>query len=271
MKSIILFSPNGYVGGFIRDRITMEKDLKLHLMSRDSDWTQFRENYDVMIYSAAITSARQETAEKYVQDNVMTAVRIVGFCKEHNIKRIIYLSSDEIYGDLNTDTVTERAIMVNPNLYASTKYLAERIIIESKIPFFILRLPGVVGRRWGKNFIYRLMDRIRNNELLILYNIDRKFNNILDVDDLTEFIMRLCKNKDIDRSEIFLLGNTEKIELVKIVSYIKKLHHSTSEIQNTDTDNKRYFTLNVTKAVTYGYCSKSIMTILDELYEIQKR
>lgn len=268
MKKVILFSPNGYVGGFIKEKIQEENDIRLYEMTRNSDLEQYKGSYDVMIYSASITSARKETADKYVQDNVVTAVYIVNFCREHHIKRIIYLSSDEIYGELNTDMVTENTVMVNPNIYAVTKYLAEKIIIESEIPYYILRLPGVVGRVWGNNFIYNLIDRIKNNERIELYNIHRKFNNIIDIDDLAKFIVALCH--DNDRSEIFLLGNTEKIELKEVISYIKELYHSTSLIDSFDTDKKRYFTLDVEKAVEYGYSSKKIEVIINELYQIRK-
>lgn len=271
MRRVILFSPNGYVGKYIKENILKEDDLQLYSITRDSDWEQYKEDYDIMIYSAAITSARKETAEKYVEDNVVTAVAVINFCKLHHIKRIIYLSSDEIYGEINTDIVTEQAIMVNPNLYAATKYLAEKIILDSKIPFYILRLPGIVGGIWGNNFINRLMDSIQKNEPLALYNMNRKFNNILCIDDLTGFIIKLCLIKSDESSQIFLLGNAEKIELEKIVIYIKELYHSTSQISNIDTNSKRYFTLDVTKAVEYGYSSKKIKKIIDDLYQIQER
>ena len=193
------------------------------------------------------------------------------FCREHNIKRIIYLSSDEIYGKLNTDMVTSDAIMVNPNHYAATKYLAEKIIMESKIPYYILRLPGIVGRIWGRNFIYSLLDRIKNNERIELYNMNKEFNNIVDIDDLTQFIAILCNYIDNGKNEIFLLGNTECVKLADIVSYMKTIYHSISVINNVDMEQRRYFTLDVTMAVQYGYRSKNIRTIIDELSRIQER
>ena len=268
MKKIVLFSPTGYVGSFLKKGLQKEKDIQLYEMTRDNRLTRDYADYDILIYSASITSARHETTDKYVQDNVVTAVDMVEFCKKHHIKRIIYFSSDEVYGELNTQMVTAKAVMVNPNLYAATKYLAEKIIIESGIPSYILRLPGVVGQVWGKNFIYNLMDKIKNNEEVELYNLDRKFNNIVDIDDLVRFIITLCMRQDNGENAIFLLGNVESVKLNDIVLYIKDLYKSTSPIHNVDTDSKRYFTLDVAKAVKYGYCSKNIKTIIDELYQI---
>lgn len=268
MKKIILFSPNGYIGGFIKSKIQQEKNLQLSEIVRDSDLEQYREDYDIMIYSAATSQA---SVEKLLQDNVMTAIDMVNFCREHHIKRIIYLSSDSIYGEVNTDIVSEKAIMVTPGAYGITKYLAERIIIDSGISYYILRMPGVVGKVWRNNFIYNLMSEIEANRKIELYNMDKKFNNILDIDDLTNFIALLCKGECKNISEIFLLGNIEKKRLRDIVYYIKELYHSSSRIYNCVADDRRYFTLDVTRAVEYGYSSKKIMTILDELYQIQER
>ena len=265
MKKILLFSPTGYIGRFIKERIQDENDIRLYEITRNSDLSQYQDDYDVMIYSAAPSLA---AADKLVKDNVVTAMSIVNFCKERHVQRIIYLSSDSIYGEINTDVVTERNIMVNPGIYGVTKYLAESIIIESGIPYYILRMPGVVGRIWRKNFISNLMSRIKNNENVELYNIDRKFNNILDIDDLNRFIILLCNCENKEKNEIFLLGNTKNVELREVVYFIKELYHSTSQISSIDTDQKRYFTLDVTRAVEYGYCSKDIKTIINELYQI---
>lgn len=271
MRKVILFSPNGYVGKFIEERLQRENNIQLYGMARGSDVQQYKDDYDIMIYSAAITSSRNESPDKYVQDNVVTSLSIVDFCKKHHIKRIIYLSTDEVYGELNTDMVTDKTIMVNPNIYATTKYLAEKIIIESGIDYYILRLPGVVGRIWRKNFIYGLMDKISNNEQVELYNTSRKFNNIVDIDDLVDFIVLLCAGWKSAKNEIFLLGNSDKVELNKIVQYMKILYHSSSQIRSIDTDEKRYFTLDVSKAMEYGYVSKKIKTILDEIQCLEKK
>ncbi|GFI16216.1 hypothetical protein IMSAGC009_01380 [Lachnospiraceae bacterium] len=266
MKKVILFSPKGYVGRFTKERIQSEKNMQLYEITRDSNLKEYNEDYDIMIYSAA---TRYALADKYVQDNVVSVIRIVDFCKTHHVQRIIYLSSDEIYGELNTDEVNENAVMINPGLYGISKYLAERIIIESGIPYYIMRMPGIVGRTWGKTFLYRLMDNIKNNKDIELYNANKSFNNVLDIDDLTRFLVKLCICEKKGENEIFLLGNTEKIKLMDVATYIKELYHSKTRIRDIDAKQKRYFTLDVTKASEYGYSSKRIKSIIDDLYSIQ--
>lgn len=270
MKKIILFSANGYVGGFLKEVLEKDSTIQLYEITRNDNLEQYQSDYDILIYSASVTSARHADVCKYVQDNVVAAISMMEFSKNHHVRRVIYLSSDEIYGELNADKATDKSVMVNPNLYAATKYLAEKIIIESKIPYYILRLPGIVGRVWGKNFIYNLMDKMKSNERIHLYNMNRKFNNILHIDDLTLFVMLLCNKPYDSGSDILLLGNTEYVRLKDIVFYIKNLYQSKSVICNIETDQKRCFTLDVGKAVEYGYHSKDVSVILDELYILRE-
>lgn len=267
MKKIILFSPTGYVGSLIKEYILQEKEMQLFEITRDSKLDEFYGEYDIMIYSASVMNAE---SSKFVQDNVLTAITSIDFCRKHRVKRIIYLSSDSIYGELNTNEVDENAVMVNPDFYGITKYLAEKTIIDSGISYYILRLPGIVGRSWGRTYLYRLIDKIDNQETITVYNAEKMFNNVLDIDDLAHFIMILCGQKG-KKSEIFLLGNTEKVELIKVVNYIKESCHSDSKIETTNAEGKRYFTLNVSKAVAYGYSSKSIWDIIDNLYYLKKK
>ncbi len=268
MKRVILFSPTGYIGGFIKARIVQMRSIQLYEVTRNSDLEQYKEDFDILIYSAAVSSA---TTEKLLQDNVDSAIAMMKFSREHHIRRIIYLSSDSVYGELNTDIATEKTIMVNPNVYGITKYLAEKVIMESGIPYYILRMPGVVGRVWRDVFICNTISKIKDGECLDLYNIDKPFNNILDVDDLITFILLLCERKDIEDKQVFLLGSTETVKLRDILAYIKEFYHSESLICNEITDQKRYFTLDVTKAVQYGYASKGIKNIIDELCRLKER
>lgn len=270
MKNVALFSPNGYVGSNIKEKISQNVNFNIYEITRDFNWDIYMEDLDTFIYSASVTREREERPEKYIQDNAQTAVKVVEFCQRNQVKRIIYISSDEIYGKLNTEQIDIRAVMVEPNIYALTKYLAERIIIDSKIPYFILRLPGIVGRKWGKSFIYRLMDKISRNEDVFLYNADKAFNNMVDIDDLTEFIELLIGHNDLQCSEVFLLGNTETMKLSEMAEYIKRLYCSDSKIIRKENCNERYFTLDVKNAMEYGYHSKKMLEVIDGLYQYDK-
>lgn len=269
MIKVILFSPCGYVGGYLRAKLTECRGISLFGITRESDLDTFEGEYDILLYTASITSARKATAEQYIRDNALCAIDMIRFCKKHRVRRIIYLSTDEIYGMLRACEVTEHSAMVSPNIYATTKYLAEQVIRESGISYYILRLPGIVGRDWGDNFIYRTMEKVRNQEDVYIYNGQEEFNNLVDIDDLAQFILVLCNKMECPVSETFVVGNCEKIKLLDLVEFMKEMYGSSSEIHNEEDSSGRYFTLNVGKAVSYGYRSKRIKNIICELKELQ--
>lgn len=134
MKKIVLFSPTGYVGGYLKEYFLKEQDVQLYEITRLSNWDDYQYNYDILVYSA---SSSNNEPLILIQDNVLTAISVMDFCKKHGIKRIIYFSTDSVYGGLNTDEVGENAVMVNPSFYGTTKYLAESIIVKSGIPYYL--------------------------------------------------------------------------------------------------------------------------------------
>lgn len=270
MIKVVLFSPKGYVGASIKQMLDDNENILLYEISRESVLEDYKEQYDVLVYSASITAARKEKPEKYIIDNSLTASRMVDFCLTHHIKKIIYISTDEIYGRLNISRVSKESVMIEPNIYASTKYLSERIIRDSGISYFILRLPGIVGRQWGSTFLYQLMEKAKRNQDISIYNEDKEFNNVIEIGDLVQFIVHLIMEEEYDKSEIFVLGNEQTMKLSKIVEYIKGLYHSTSQIFNVENADARYFLLDVSDAVKYGYKSKPLLQILDELYDLPK-
>lgn len=271
MKKVLLFSPNGYVGKYLSKKIKENIGISLYEITRTSNLEDFTDNYDILIYSASVTSSRNEKIEKYVVDNVLAAIKMMEFCKMHKVSRIIYLSSDEVYGQLNTDVVTEESLMVSPNIYGTTKYLAERVIKESGIQYFIIRLPAIVGKSWGKSFIYKIFEKAGKNEDIIIYNGEKSFNNLIEIDDLVNFIIKLVMINDKSDSEVFTIGNIKKMKLIEIIEYIKLLCGSNSKIINKDFSKQRYFVLSVEKAIKFGYISKEIKVILDDLYLIAKK
>lgn len=70
MKKVVLFSPSGYVGSFMKETFEKEKDMQVYGITRNSNLESYQMDYDILIYSASVTSARHATADKYIDDSV---------------------------------------------------------------------------------------------------------------------------------------------------------------------------------------------------------
>lgn len=266
-KKIFLFSPFGMVGEKLCD-VLLSAGHDVKYMTRNQCTLQPEEEIDVCIYTAGLTSARKAKTARYIQDNCYTATKISTLCQQHKVKKIIYLSSDEVYGELITENLTKDSDRINLNSYAMTKYLSEQVIAESGIPYCILRLPGIVGgSKRGNSFLERTICRMKNDEEVICYNFDKDFNNVVHLDDLCNFILRLI---DVEiGNKIVHLGQTQKEPLSKVLGYLKEKLGSKSEFVIDDNANRRYFSIPTLAAEEIGYHSRGIYHILDELVKIE--
>ena len=86
-----------------------------------------------------------------------------------------------------------------PNSYGISKIECEQLLINynklTKTPYIILRLPGVVGYGSHSNFITNITKKIYKNEKIVVSNRNDYFNNIVFIDDLSRYILKIIKTK----------------------------------------------------------------------------
>ena len=259
----MLFSPYGLVGKCLDAKLNNE-DINLYYWDRDK--RNFPDgNIDTFIYIASITSSRKEKAEKYIVDNSYSAIEVVNECKKYYAKRIIYLSTDEVYGSIQTDGLNENSDKINLNAYAMSKLLAEKVILESGIPYYIIRSCGIVGSgTLGDSFLERTALQIKQGKDVRCTHTEDLFNNVVHVSDLADFIARIAAANENFDSRVFHVGQTEAVKLSDIMAYLCNRFHSKSKIIPSD-GNGRYFVLPTDDAEKLGYRSRGIYKILDEI------
>jgi predicted dehydrogenase/nucleoside-diphosphate-sugar epimerase len=130
---------------------------------------------------------------------------------KNQVKRFIYLSSIEVYGDDQPRVVDEdTASGTITNVYAKNKKAAEEIcrqsFTESKLPVVILQLSAVYGPgapMWTVAVVNRLIDRG--------YCVNSKFNGVCNpvyIDDCVDAIFLSILKEDI-LGETFIISSGE--------------------------------------------------------------
>lgn len=82
-------------------------------------------------------------------------------------KKVFYLSSRDIYGEVKKSVLNENTIINDPSIYGYTKLIAEKILLNS-FPTIILRLPAIIGLG-THGWINSVTNKIKKNK-----KIDRK-------------------------------------------------------------------------------------------------
>lgn len=90
------------------------------------------EQPDIVIHGAAETSIDNSTdPNSFVSSNVLGTQVIINCCIKHKVEKLIYVSTDEVYGQLTgeTDPSWKETAEINPrNSYAATKAAGELLV-----------------------------------------------------------------------------------------------------------------------------------------------
>ena len=112
---------------------------------------------DAVIHLAAYTAVdkAEEDKETCTRLNVEGTENIAEYCGKNNIK-IIYTSTDYVFGGMGDDYLETDAPVAPCNIYGLTKLQGEEIVKKLCNKYFIVRISWVFGVN-GKNFVYTML------------------------------------------------------------------------------------------------------------------
>ena len=148
----------------------------------------------------------------------------------------IHFSTDEVYGESNTDVpFTESTGVLKPtNPYAASKAAAEMIVqsyIDSyKMNIKTIRCNNVYGpNQYPEKLIPKFKQALRNGEMCTIHgfksaNIKRAFMHVNDVVDAVEIVW-----KRGSPGEIYNIASDDEITVLDVTKLIIKLNKNTEE------------------------------------------
>lgn len=276
MLRILITGASGFIGSNIMEYLdgkdnvifgcvrTPEKKKNERYIICDLEKEVLDIDVDIIIHAAGICSYGNTDFNAFFNGNIIATQNVVEYAKLHNVKKIIFLGSVESYGETN-GILREDSPRNNPNDYGVTKYVAEQLIKNSGISYYILILPGVVGRNCGGNWIINVAKALYSNKRVTYYNGQGLFNNILDVQDLCAFIEKLI-TVNVNKSETYLLGSSEKMTVENVVCFLKDKLLSASQLYSDD-QKRNAFYLDVSKAISAGFSPHPIIDTLEVVYQ----
>lgn len=163
--------------------------------------------------------------KNYINFNCETLINFLKITKKTKIKKIIYTSTEHVYGDSPKNTDKTKLFEPSPkNYYGLSKLLGEKILLnfckKNKNSIDILRIPRVISYK-VKNPITSMIESAKYKKRIDIIN--NKLNlNFIYFDDLMTFIMS-CIKKNKSGYRIFnVFNNSRPILLAKIAKIIKK-------------------------------------------------
>jgi UDP-glucose 4-epimerase len=245
--------------GFIKHNIKLRK---LDVTSPE-DCFDVVKQVDVVIHLAAIidVSYSIDHPKKVMDVNFEGSFNVLEAMRKNNIKKIVYLSTQDIYGNNINSDESDKNLIAPLNPYATSKFLSENLIkIYSSaygIQYIILRPSHLYGDGQKKGIVPMLIEKIsKGNTIEIGNDVKRDFLNVEDLTKAIELTIPILNNC------IFNVGTGKSFSLKEIIQFIgsicgKKYKVKDNESLKRDNKLERWDEVaNISKIKSMGYKPK---------------
>jgi nucleoside-diphosphate-sugar epimerase len=182
---------------------------------------------DLLIHLAAESHVDRSfsSVKKFIRTNVQGTRNVLDACRINKVKRIIHVSTDEVYGEIYKGSFEENSSLNPTNPYASTKAAAEMIVSGYKKSFNmdinIVRSNNIFGtRQYPEKIIPSCCYNILNNKKILIHGSGNQRRTFLYVDDFSKAIFSIINNWK--SNEIYNIGSSFEYKIIDIVDLVLK-------------------------------------------------
>lgn len=232
---------------------------------------------DLVIHAAAESHVDNSfnLEDKFITSNVMGTKYILDCCKKFNIKKIIHISTDEVYGEIFKSSYKENSNFNPSNPYSASKAAAEMIVNgyshSYKLPTIIVRANNIFGtRQHPEKLIAGCCWSIIKKKKFFIHGRGLQKRTFLFVDDFCRGIIKIIRKGK--NNEVYNIGSDfeyRNIEIVKLilekmgVSFNKNISYTKDRLFN----DARY-SININKIQKLGWTPT--IKVEDEIENIIK-
>ena len=215
------------------ERLSLLRHKNFNFYNSDIANLELRETFDIAINFAAQAGVRvdKEQEKFFHQYNVLGFKKFCQFCKNNNVKRIIYASSSAVYSDESSKPFNEASTPLKPkSLYGKSKLenevFASKFSLSNQITMIGLRFFSVYGPFGRPDMAYySFTNSISRNKEIKIYNLGDMYRDMTYIDDIIDgTIGSLNYLKTIDKpgNTLINLGNEQPIKTIELLREIEK-------------------------------------------------
>ncbi len=195
----------------------------------------------IVIHLAAMLGVQNTERRKDLcwKINAIGTYNIVNSCIKHKVKKLIFTSSSEVYGEqLSKKKISENSPILGKNIYAQSKISAENYIKlklnKKRTKYTILRLFNTYGENQVVQFfISKLCYSAVKKKFMIINGSGDQIRSYAYSDDIAQGI-KSCIINEITNGKIYNLGNSKEIfSLKQVVEEVSKLSTNKLKIKYT--------------------------------------
>lgn len=249
-KKVLITGSSGFIGSNLKNSLINEghkvigvgrglgEDFSIDLL--DSKLKDIIKDFspDIICHLASGSNIARanEDKDKEFNDTVFATQKLVEIVKSLEIDpKIIYLSSQAVYGLPEELPVNENHICKPMTVYGENKLKAEEVIINSGFNYVIFRVSSIYGPKQDykkSGVVAKFINKMKNNEAPVVFNSFDIFSDFIFVNDVTAAIT-MSINNDLVQKDIFNLGSGIPTTLNELLDLLYKYfpHAPKAELQ----------------------------------------
>lgn len=258
--NVLVTGGSGFIGSHLIDRLLTEgntvtlvdrsikyynlpekhPNLKLYHYNIFENVAMLFTNIEVVYHLAALTRPQWSIKHPYemTEINVMGTIKVLEYARDASVKRFVFISTSDIYGDVDIYPTPED-IKPNPlNSYALSKLVCEQYIeLFSKLydlEYNILRPFNIYGSRMPLSGIYTsavaaFIHALKTDNPIKIYGTGKQTRDFLYIDDLIDMLVRVATSKV--KNEAFNCGSGTYNSINEIADLIQKIMKKKAKIE----------------------------------------
>lgn len=230
-----------------------------------SDAGQLAGPFDDIVHIAATSPGPGVDVATLVHDNIDASFALIEAARRWGVSRFIFFSSLSYYGRIEQDVVDEATPVCDPDAYGASKLIVEQRLAElgSAFSSLALRLPGIVGRGAHRHWLASVASRLRANEPVRAFHLDRSFNNAAHIDDIAALVLSVLAREPWGGFDAAVLGAAGSLTVRETIERLARALGVSAKIEEIAPANTS-FTLSSAHAIArYGYQPSEIGTLID--------
>jgi len=231
-KAKIIIIDKFTYAGFISNLKVIDKSKRVKIIKSDicnlKNSKSIFSNTDLLIHAAAESHVDNSfgNSKIFSKSNIIGTHNIMELSRYYQVKKIIHISTDEVYGDILKGSFAENHVLNPTNPYSASKAAAEMIInsyIKSfNLPVIIIRPNNIYGpRQFPEKLIPKSIYLLKNNKKVPLHGNGKNVRHFLSIKDFLSALYLIINKGKIHG--IYNVGSSNGYSNYEIVSMICKI------------------------------------------------
>jgi len=223
-----------------KSRVTLMRVDIANKSALQKAWTQIKIHFpkdEIVVYNLAAESHVDRSilgGELFFKTNVLGTQLLLEFASEYGAKRFLHVSTDEVYGSLDTDEASEDYPLNPSSAYSASKAASDLAVIAHHVTHgldtVITRCVNNFGfNQFPEKLLPRIINRCLRGQSLPIYGDGKNVREWIHVSDHTSALMELM-SKGVPGS-IYNIGTGDRLSNLELAKELIQLTNSNSSIE----------------------------------------